>query len=223
MAKEKSATKLCKHCKTEIPAGAKVCPNCRKKQGGKLKFIVIILVVICIIGALAGGGDEDEPKKVEKTTSSNESKPQNKSSDKKESKKKEQTLFKVGETAEQNNIQITLVNSTESAGTEYLKPDDGNIFLICEFEIANNSDSDITISSVMCFEAYCDDYSINQDILGLQAPEVEGKNQLDGNVAAGKKMNGIIAYQVPANYSTLEVSVTPDFWSTKDIKFVVNK
>ena len=32
MKKEKPTTKLCKHCKTEIPYDAKVCPNCRKKQ-----------------------------------------------------------------------------------------------------------------------------------------------------------------------------------------------
>ena len=97
----------------------------------------------------------------------------------------------------------------------------GNEFLILEFDIANNSDADIGISSMMNFEAYCDDYSINQDLLGLQAPEAEGMNQLDGSVAAGKKMNGVIAYQVPKDYKKFEVSVTPDFWSSKDIKFVI--
>ena len=35
MKKEKPTTKLCKHCKTEIPYDAKVCPNCRKKQKGE--------------------------------------------------------------------------------------------------------------------------------------------------------------------------------------------
>ena len=34
--KEKK-TKVCKYCKSEIDAKAKICPNCRKKQGGKLK------------------------------------------------------------------------------------------------------------------------------------------------------------------------------------------
>ena len=135
----------------------------------------------------------------------------------------EKTEFTVGETAEQKSIQITLVSTTESSGSEYITPDDGNIFLLCEFEIANNSDKDINISSITCFEAYCDDYSINQDIIGLQAPEAEGKNQLDGSVAAGKKMNGIIAYQVPAGWSTMEVNVSPGFWSSRDIKFVFNK
>nr|WP_304429452.1 hypothetical protein [uncultured Acetatifactor sp.] len=66
MGKEKPATKVCKHCKTEIPYGAKVCPQCRKKQGGALKWVIIAIVVIGIIGAAAGGGDE-EPKEASNT------------------------------------------------------------------------------------------------------------------------------------------------------------
>ena len=52
MGKSKNTgTKICKHCQSEIPKKAKVCPNCRKKQGGKLKWIIIAIVVIGIIGA----------------------------------------------------------------------------------------------------------------------------------------------------------------------------
>lgn len=60
MKKETNNTKLCKYCKTEIPKGAKICPNCRKKQGGKLKWILLAFVAFIIIGALAGGGDSDD-------------------------------------------------------------------------------------------------------------------------------------------------------------------
>lgn len=57
---EKTGTKICKHCKSEIPAGAKVCPNCRKKQGGKLKWIIIGLVVLFLmVGACSGSDDVD--------------------------------------------------------------------------------------------------------------------------------------------------------------------
>jgi RNA polymerase subunit RPABC4/transcription elongation factor Spt4 len=55
MSEEK--TKKCKYCKTEIPADAKVCPQCRKKlKGGKLKWVVLIILVGAIIGAVAGVG-----------------------------------------------------------------------------------------------------------------------------------------------------------------------
>lgn len=71
MAKE--GTKICKHCKSEISAGAKICPNCRKKQGGIVKWIVIGVVAVIIIAAVAtGGGDNDSASKKNKSeTASN--------------------------------------------------------------------------------------------------------------------------------------------------------
>lgn len=66
MAKEKPATKTCKHCKTEIPYDAKVCPQCRKKQGGGcLKFLLIaviavIVIFIAMIALSESPGDMDE-------------------------------------------------------------------------------------------------------------------------------------------------------------------
>lgn len=76
---KKNGTKLCKHCKTEIPASAKVCPNCRKKQGGIIKWIVIGIVVIAVIGSLGGGGEEktstdkkEDSASVESTSASKE-------------------------------------------------------------------------------------------------------------------------------------------------------
>ncbi len=93
MGKEKPATKVCKHCKTEIPYGAKVCPQCRKKQGGVLKWVIIAIVVIGIIGAAAGGGD-DEPKEVSSTNSTTQ-KQQNNATDtqKKEEETKEEITY----------------------------------------------------------------------------------------------------------------------------------
>lgn len=53
-------TKLCKHCKTEIPKDAKVCPNCKKKQSSKLIPILVAVLVVVIIGAVAGGGSNSD-------------------------------------------------------------------------------------------------------------------------------------------------------------------
>lgn len=43
--------KLCKHCKSEMPKKAKVCPTCHKSQSSMLlKFIVIIAIIFgCVV------------------------------------------------------------------------------------------------------------------------------------------------------------------------------
>ena len=44
--------KYCKFCKTEIPANAKICPNCKKKQSGY--GCLIVLLVFVAIGVIVG-------------------------------------------------------------------------------------------------------------------------------------------------------------------------
>lgn len=57
MKKEKPTTKICKYCKTEIPFDAKVCPQCRKKQGGHGCLTAIVVVVaIGTLGSCFSGG-----------------------------------------------------------------------------------------------------------------------------------------------------------------------
>lgn len=73
MGKEKPTTKICKHCKTEIPYGAKICPQCRKKQGmGLVPKIIIGIIVLGIIGSVAGG-KSDESSSASTTASKQES------------------------------------------------------------------------------------------------------------------------------------------------------
>lgn len=140
-----------------------------------------------------------------------------------ESEAEEKSEYGVGETATVTDVDITLVGAVESAGDDFFTPAEGNKFEILEFEIANNSDEEVSVSSIMCFEAYCDDYSIDESFDGELTSEAEGKNTLDGTVAAGKKMNGIIAYEVPADFERLEVDVNLDVWSDEAVKFVVTQ
>lgn len=50
-------TKKCKYCQSDIPKKAKVCPVCKKKQGGHGCLIVVGAVVVLGIAGMAMGGN----------------------------------------------------------------------------------------------------------------------------------------------------------------------
>lgn len=68
--------KTCKYCQSEISKKARICPNCRKKQGGKGKFIILgIIVFFILVNAINGGNDkstgtENDTSSIEANTSS---------------------------------------------------------------------------------------------------------------------------------------------------------
>lgn len=193
----------CKTCGADIAKSAKVCPACGAKQKKPVVLIVIaVFIAIGIIGAALGG---DSPEKVGDTGTN--------------STTTQQTEFAVGDVVSLKDIEVTFVSCNESSGKGYYTPDSGNVFLFCEFAIENKSSKDISVSSIMSFEAYVDDYSTNMSMTGTLAAD---KGQMDGTVAAGKKMSGVIGYEVPADWKTLEIRFTPDFWSGNDITFIAN-
>ena len=218
----------CKSCGAEIASNAKSCPQCGAKNSKpifkKWWFWVIIIIVIGGIGSAAGGGS-DEPKKV--ASSSEEQSTTTESKDSindtiSETEDNSESQFGVGDTADFDGVQVKLSSALLSKGDgQFVTPDDGNLFLCLILDIKNNSSSDINVSSLMSFEAYCDDYSVNIDIFGNQAPEVDGIGQLDGTVASGKMMNGVICYQVPADFNEFELNYSPSFWNNKKVSFVV--
>ena len=126
-------------------------------------------------------------------------------------------VFKVGEIVELSDVNVTLLSVKESKGAQFFEPAEGNIFLLCEFEIENKSTEELAVSSMLSFEAYCDDYTCSLSISALSASDQE---QLDGTVAPGKKMKGVVGYEVPENWKELEVHYTLDLLNSKTIVFV---
>lgn len=218
MNKEKPTVKQCKHCKSEIPYDAKVCPVCRKKQGAPgCLIVVLVVVVLVVIAAFAGGGESNSPQKVESTSGTSQSASQASQAQ----SQPEQTVFTVGDTVELNGVKTTLLSAEEYPGKQYMMPTDGNVFLVCQFEIENDSSAEINVSSMVSFNAYCDDYSVNLSVTGEMLED--SWKSLDGTVAPGKKINGVIAYEIPQDWQKMEISYTPSFWSGHDVQFEINK
>lgn len=221
----------CKYCGKEISEASKYCNGCgcpveeeaivsKQKSSGKytekkskkkkrhpiLGTIILIFGIALIIGAMGGN---EEPKKIDTVSPASTT-----------ASETQKSTFTAGDKVELSDIAVTLLNVTESNGGNYMTPEDGKVFLICEFEIENNSSKDIAVSSLMSFEAYIDDYSTTLDLSALVSAN---KSQLDGTVAAGKKMNGIIGYSADKGWQELEIRFTPDFWAGKDIIFAYSK
>lgn len=130
----------------------------------------------------------------------------------------DEKTFKLGDSVELNNIVVNFVNITESTGSDFNTPADGNVFVLCEFEITNNSEEELSVSSMLNFEAYCDDYTCNYSLGAFM--EKGNKDQLDGTVAAGKKMKGVVGYEIPTDWKELEVHYILNVINDDEIVFV---
>lgn len=213
-------TKICKYCKTEIPANAKVCPQCRKKQGGgKIKWVIIGVVAVCIIGAAVGGNSDKKVKDVTPT----KGKAQSTESAKSTESQTEKTQFAVGEVAEYEGVQVSVLNYEESTGNDWGSPAEGKVFVFANIEITNNTDKEISVSSMMSFDSYCDDYKLDFSSSALMASSTDKRQQMDGSIVAGKKLNGWIGLEVPTDWKTIEINYKDNVWLSSNFKFVIDK
>lgn len=208
----------CKSCGAEIAKSAKACPSCGAKRKKHTVLGVILLILgISLIAAAIGGG-EDKPKKVDNTGVSGQIDQAEKQDTETQAPKQEK--FFLGDTVQLNGINVKLIDVHESTGSQFMKPTDGNVFVTFELEFDNQSGKEIAVSSLMMFTAYFDDYSAN---ISIGAITDSGKTQLDGSIAAGKKMSGVVGYEAPADWKVAEIHITPDFWAGDDIIFEYSK
>ena len=208
-AKEVKETKLCKHCQTEIPKKAKVCPNCRKKQGGIFKWIVIAIIVFMLLGSCIGGSKESTE---EKASDSNPQKVDTVKVEETSEAKEISNEFNVGDVVETSDFKISFLSAGEYKD-KYIQPKDGCVYYRMEFEFENIGDSDATISSMMNWTCYADDYSVDQAWVG--------DDQIDATLSPGKKVKGGVYFEVPADANKITLEYETNFWSEDKVIFIV--
>lgn len=189
-------TKLCKHCQTEIPKKAKVCPNCRKKQkGGFLKWIVIALVAIIAVSCVAGGDDNDSENGKELKTSTETIKKSTESDD--------ETGEDKGDVPEEDAEK----NNELSVESSEIYNDNGIVILADGVETSKNKTSFLFEVQNNCEK----DYSIaahSYDINGLMA---------------GTNIGGFGSVDVPANKKAkLSIEIDNDWLDENGINFIKN-
>ena len=220
-----SSSKICKHCKSEIDAKAKICPNCRKKQGSKLPIVIGGIAVIVIFAAVGGSGDDESPKKVGSTAADPGSAVSNVSNndsnaistDKTDesnaiNKKTSSNEFVVGDIVETKDLQISFLTADDyETDNEFMLPADGNKYVKCEFEFNNISGSDQFVSAYD-FECYADDYSCEQSYFD---------DLLSATISSGKKAKGAVYFEVPEDSKSIILEFKTNFWTEDKINFIV--
>lgn len=177
------------------------------------KILLLFLgLVVCI--SMIACSLEDTPTKEIGSTSTQET---GSASEKEEDAK---TTYGLNETAVFNDLKFTASEMKESNGTDFFKPESGNVFVGVNFTVENISDEEQTISSILLFDAYADDVKCEYS---LNASCAFSEGQLDGSIAPGKKLMGWYAVEVPENWSTLELNVTSSWLQSKAATFVFNK
>jgi hypothetical protein len=207
---EKKETKICKHCQSEIPAKAKVCPNCRKKQGGMGCLGVILLVVgiliflFAFIGMMGGSGSKDKnPQKVGEAESGDSTETEEPSN-----------VFQVGDLVETDNFRITYESASEyEPDNEFLQAKDGYTYWEFKFKFENISDTDQTVSTLMDWECYADNSKVDQSW-------IEADNGLDATLSAGREAEGAVYFEVPTDAESIELEYDINFWQSDKIIFV---
>lgn len=225
MEKENGATKICKYCKSEIPADAKVCPQCRKKQRGKGCLIaIIVVVVLCIIGVAAGGSGSsgvDNSNAVSnadtgsaQTTAADNSAEDKDTADETEEDSEQSNVVEVGGTYNGDGLSFTV----KDADMDYQVDDpygfyelgDGMKYVSVDFKFENTGDSDQYVS-IYDFDCYADDEACEQQYIS------DSDDFMNTNLSAGRSVSFTAFYAVPEDASSIELEYTANIWTSEKI------
>lgn len=181
------------------------------------------LIVVIVIAAIASAGREDKPRKEEPTTTAGgqtqQTQEQTQQQTAEQPKEEAPEFFKIGETAATKKVKATITEMEKSEGDEFNKPADGHEFVLLHMTIENVSDQEIVVSSMLSFNAYVDDNAINENLAAQISKD--GAKTMDGTIAAGKKLTGTLAYEVPKDWKKLEIHFKPDQFSDTTIKWLI--
>ena len=201
-------TKVCKYCGSEIPKNAKVCPHCRKKQSHKVRNTILIILGILVLLVLlfscmnTGGSSTSE------TTTTTE-------------EQATQTDYTIGQTASIDGVDITLNSASVATSIPTTfgidqTPEAGNVFLITDWSVTNNSDSTYYLSS-STFTTYVDNNALNSDAVTYSTTNPFQFSE----VGAGRQTGGTIVYQVPEGWQLFEAEVEVNIFSSQTATFTI--
>lgn len=220
----------CKKCGNQIEDGFNNCPNCGERVNVKTKqkklifkkwwfWLIIAVVLIGIIGG-AGGSADEEPTTIEHETIAGISDAtdtpvvdttENAVADT-TATQTSSNIYKVGEIFNDNGLKIAFVSAEKWTDyNEFSAPASGNMIVRYYFEVTNESETDKYISSYD-FQAYVDGIAVEHWYYG--------DDDLSLTLSAGRKGNGCVYFELPADATSVETEYEYNVWTDDKVIFI---
>ena len=178
-------TKVCKYCQTEIPKKAKICPNCKKKQGPKIGLTVAIaIVVLLILGAMGGGNnsssDSASSDSLTTATTSNSDKRESETDVSEETDTPEETVIEYITCSVvdlEDAIQNNAMKATETYKNQYIEVTGyvSNIDASGKYIDINAGSDDYTFVTIQCYIKSDEQKAVVMEVGNGDSVTVRGK------------------------------------------------
>ena len=196
--------KKCKYCQKEIDSKAKICPNCRKKQGNFFENHVVLTIILAFIAlstinSLLTNNTEETPSKGASSGTR---------------KVTEEKTYNIGDIITNKKYEITIISVTtkKEVGGEYLKsnPADGGIYICVDYTLKNISEepmSSFSFSSINLIDSKKTKYSADISASSYYATETDPNKKILSDLNPGITVKDSDVFEVS------EDSYNNDSWN----------
>lgn len=169
-----------------------------KRLWVKALFMVTLLAGLAFLPGAACGSSTTTPKVTPATGGSTKASSTTSATDVPAS-----TTYKVGDRVEINGAAVTIVKVSDYAGDDFIKPDEGKVFILVEVLVENVSQDKLTYLITDFKLKDADGYEYTNSLF---APDPKFSS---GSLAKGEKVRGNVLFEVPATVKGLVMSYNP--------------
>ncbi len=185
----------------------------------KRSRLVVLAVLVLILVTLACG-EEDSPTLVGQVTTeplgegqvTATAEPGQPESPAEEPTQAAPTTYQVGDIISMGDVIMVVLGWDNPPGDDFSKPDEGNVFVSVDLILVNQSDSSISVSSMLQMGLKDDTHQLYD--VDFTASMAIDESSPDGEIAPGERIRGKVGFQVPEDATGLIFVFDADVWGT---------
>ncbi len=113
-----------------------------------------------------------------------------------------QGSYALGERTSYSGFGMTLTKVYQSAGSLLNRPSSGKVFVIAEFEVSNELETERTLTAGEGFTGYFDNQNRSRSV---SAELASGMERLEGKMSPGRSLHGVVGFEAPEDWQEMEI------------------